>query len=479
MNNIATKTLAQLIELFRAGDVSSRQITESFIAEIEAKNDDINAFVTTTFDRAREQADAADARRANDDLLSPIDGMPMGIKDIICTKGVRTTACSKMLENFIPPYNATVTQKLLDAGAVLLGKLNTDEFAMGASSEFSAFGVTRNPHDLTRVAGGSSGGPAAAVAANMAAFTIGTDTGGSIRLPASFCGVAGLKVSYGRVSRYGVMAMASSLDTVGPFAKTAEDCSIIMEIIAGQDIRDATTVPDTNTKTYRTELNDSLKGLRVGIPKEYFTDELGEETRQVVESARQILDDLGCEFVPVSLPHTKYAVPTYYIVVPSEVSANMARYDGIRYGEGIPEGKDLQEIYTESRSAGFGEEVKRRIMLGTFALSAGYADQFYKQAQKVRTLIKQDFDETFKQVDVLLTPCFTGPAFKIGEKSDDPVAMYMADIFMAPASLAGVSGVSVPVGNTKYGLPIGVQIIGPSLGEGSVLRVAHQIEQEL
>lgn len=474
---IVTKTLKQLIDFFREGTVSSRQMTEAFIEQIEAKNKDINAYITTTFDMAREQADASDSRRDNDKLLGTLDGMPIALKDIISTQGVRTTAASKMLENYIAPYDATVWKKLKEQGAVLLGKLNTDEFAMGASTENSAYGVTKNPYDYLRVAGGSSGGPAAAVAANMCAAAIGTDTGGSIRLPASFCGISGLKVSYGRVSRYGVMAMASSLDTIGPMTKTAEDAAIMLEAMAGIDERDSTTVPDKNIK-YVDQLEKSIGRFKVGIPREYFVGELEPEVKNVIDSAREILSGHGVEFVEVDMPHTKYAVATYYIVVPSEVSANMARFDGIRYGIET-DGKNLEEIYCKARSAGLGEEVKRRIMLGTFALSAGYAGEFYKKAMQVRTLIKQDFDQAFEHVDALLTPVATSPAFLIGQNTTDPLKMYMQDIFTAPASLAGVSGISVPVGKSREGLPIGVQLLGPALGEGKILRLAHWLEKSL
>jgi aspartyl-tRNA(Asn)/glutamyl-tRNA(Gln) amidotransferase subunit A len=474
---IVTKTLKQLIDFFRSGELSSRQITDAFIEQIEAKNKDINAFVTTTFDLAREQADASDSRRDNDTLLGTLDGMPIALKDIVCTQGIRTTASSKMLENFVSPYDATVWKKIKDQGAVLLGKLNTDEFAMGASSENSAFGVTKNPYDYSRVAGGSSGGPAAAVRANMCAAAIGTDTGGSIRLPASFCGITGLKVSYGRVSRYGVMAMASSLDTIGPMTKTAEDAAIMLEAMAGKDPKDSTTVPDKNI-SYVDQLDQGISRYKIGLPRQYFSADLEPEVKNVIDSTQAILKSHGVEFVPVDMPHTKYAVPTYYIICPSEVSANMARFDGIRYGIET-DGKNLEEIYCKARSAGLGEEVKRRIMLGTFALSAGYSDQFYSKAMKVRTLIKQDFDEAFKKVDALLTPVATSPAFHIGENTSDPLQMYMQDIFTAPASLAGVSALSVPVGKSREGLPIGAQLIGPMLGEGKLLQLAHWIEKSL
>ena len=472
--NLTEKTLAELSELFQSGEVSSREITEAFITNIEAKEKGINAFVTTTFGIAREMADAADKRKANNALLSPIDGMPITLKDVVCTKEAKTTASSNILKDFQSPYDATVWKKLKSAGAVLLGKMNTDEFTMGGSTETSAFGVTKNPHDLTRVAGGSSGGSAAAIGANMCAGSIGTDTGGSIRQPASYCGCVGLKVSYGRVSRWGTIPMASSLDTVGPLAKTAEDCAMIMQVIAGKDPKDATT-PDKAVPDYLASLKKNIKGMKIGIPKEYFSDAIDKEIIEALEKTKQVLKSLGAELVEISLPHTKYAVPVYYIIAPSEISANLARFDGIRYGSGI-QGKDLEDIYTSTREQGFGDEVKRRILIGTYALSAGYYDAFYRKAQKVRTLIKQDFDQAFQQVDVMLAPVSPTPAFKIGANTADPLKMYLEDILTIPASLAGICGLSVPVAVSKEGLPIGAQILGSAFAEGKVLQVGHQIQ---
>ncbi len=473
--DLTTKTLAELSTLFCEGKVSSREMTEAYIAEIEKKDGDINAFVTTTFDLAREMADAADARRANDDLLSPIDGMPMALKDVVCTKGVKTTASSNILKDFTPPYDATVWRKLKEAGVVLLGKVNTDEFTMGGSTETSAFGVTKNPHNLDRVAGGSSGGSAAAIAAGFCAGSIGTDTGGSIRQPGHFCGVAGLKVSYGRVSRWGTIPMASSLDSVGPLGHTAEDCALILQTIAGKDVKDATT-PEKEVPNYISAIEKDIKGLKVGIPKEYYSDAIDGEVLAEMEKTKEVLKSLGAELIDISLPHTKYAVPTYYIIAPSEISANMARFDGIRYGSGI-KGKDLQEIYTETREAGLGDEVKRRILIGTYALSAGYYDAFYRKAQKVRTLIKKDFDDAFKKVDVMLAPVAPTSAFKIGQNTDDPLKMYLEDILTIPASLAGICGISIPVGISKEGLPIGAQLLGAAFTEERILQVGHQIQR--
>lgn len=471
--SITHKSLAELSQLFQKGELTSREITDAFIAEIEAKDGEINSFVTTTFDLAREQADSADSRRDQGALLSPLDGMPITLKDIVCTTEVRTTASSKILEDFVPPYDATIWTKLKGAGAVLLGKVNTDEFTMGASTETSAFGVTKNPHDLTRVAGGSSGGSAASVGGNLCAGSIGTDTGGSIRQPAHFCGCTGLKVSYGRVSRWGTIPMASSLDTVGPLAKTPEDCAMILQVLAGHDPKDSTT-PDRVVPDYLAGLDDSLKGLRIGVPKEYFIDGLDPEVAAVTNSAKEILKQLGAEVIEVSLPHSKYAVSVYYIVAPSEISANMARFDGIRFGTAKGE-KDLQEIYEMSRDYGLGDEVKRRILIGTYALSAGYYDAYYRKAQKVRTLICQDFEEAFKEVDVLLSPVSPTPAFKIGGHGGDPLKMYLEDILTIPANLAGLPGLSVPMGTSKENLPIGVQLIGKMFAEDQILQVGHQL----
>lgn len=475
--NITELTLTELSQKFQDGELTSREITEAFIKNIETRDEEINAFVTTTFDLAREMANAADSRRENGKLLSPLDGMPMDLKDVISTQEVRTTACSKILENYKSPFDATVWQKLKDAGVVLLGKSNTDEFTMGASSESSAFGVTKNPHDTSRVAGGSSGGPAACIGANFSAGSIGTDTGGSIRQPASFCGATGLKVSYGRVSRWGTIPMASSLDSIGPLAKTAEDCAMILQIIAGQDPKDATTSP-TIPVDYKEYLKKKISGMKIGVPKEYFLDGIDDAVTQTLNSTKAILAELGAKIVDISLPHTKYAVPTYYIIAPSEISANMSRFDGIRFGEGFP-GKDLDEIYTETREQGLGDEVKRRILIGAYALSAGYYDAFYRKAQKVRTLIKADFDKAFESVDAIIAPVSPTPAFPIGQNSSDPLKMYLEDIFTIPANLAGICGVSTPIGKSKDGLPIGVQILGPAFKEERVLQIAHQMQKSI
>lgn len=459
--------------MFQRGEVTSREITEAFIAEIEARDAELNVFVTKTFNLAREMADASDSRQASDKLLSPLDGMPMTLKDVICTKDIRTTASSNMLKDFVPPYDATVWAKLKEAGVVLLGKVNTDEFTMGASTETSVFGVTKNPHDITRVSGGSSGGSAAAVAANFCTASIGTDTGGSIRQPAHFCGCTGLKVSYGRVSRFGTIPMASSLDTVGPIAKTPEDCAMILQVIAGKDPKDSTT-PNKDVPDYKKELNNDLRGLKIGIPKEYFADGLDPELVAAVDSAKAILESQGASIEEVSLPNTKYAVPTYYIIAPSEISANMSRFDGIRFGSGA-QAENLESIYTETREHGFGDEVKRRIMLGAYALSAGYYDAYYRKAQKVRTLIIQDFEKAFEKVDVLLAPPFPGTAYKIGGGTKNPVEMYLEDALTLPSSLAGITGMSVPFATSKENLPIGVQLLTPAYTEEKLLNISHKL----
>ena len=474
--SLTKKTLAELSELFRSGELSSREITEEFIAEIEANDKDINAFVTKTFDVAREMANASDARRKNDELLSPIDGMPITLKDVICTTECRTTASSNILKNFQSPYDATTWKKLKKAGAVLLGKTNTDEFTMGASTQTSAFGVTKNPHDLSRVAGGSSGGSAASIAANFAPASLGTETNGSIRHPSHFCGVTGLKVSYGRVSRWGTMPMASSLDVTGPIAKTAEDCAMILQVIAGNDPKDSTTTND-DVPNYASYLERSVRGMRIGVPRSFFEEGLDDEVAQVFSSAEEQLKNLGAKIVDVDMPHSKYAVAAYYIIAPGEISSNQARYDGIRFGE-CSSKESLEKIYKETRSEGFGDEVKRRILVGTYVLSAGYSDQYYRHAQRVRTLIKQDFDNVWEDVDALLMPVSPSAAFKIGENLDDPVKMYLEDMFLAPSCLAGQCGISFPGGQSAEGLPIGVQIIGPAMREELVLQIAHQMQKQ-
>jgi aspartyl-tRNA(Asn)/glutamyl-tRNA(Gln) amidotransferase subunit A len=408
--------------------------------------------------------------------LPPLGGVPVGIKDVLSTCGVRTTAGSKILANYVPPYDCTAVAKLEAAGAVILGKMNCDEFAMGSSNENSGFHPVRNPRDLSRVPGGSSGGSAAAVAAGMAVATLGSDTGGSIRQPASFCGVVGLMPTYGRVSRYGLIAFASSLDHIGPLTRNVKDAAIVLGAIAGRDPMDSTSaevpVPD-----YVSELNKPVSGLKVGVAKEYFGDGLDDEVRQAVERAIDTLESLGCEVVEVSLPHTSYAIPAYYLIATAEASSNLARYDGVRYSLRARGVKTLSEMYRRSRDEGFGTEVKRRIMLGAYALSAGYYDAYYLKAQKVRTLLTRDFDKAFQKVDAIVTPTCPTAAFRLGEKSNDPLSMYLADIYTVTADLAGIPGISIPCGPTREKLPIGVQILGKHFDEATILRIAHAYEQ--
>jgi aspartyl-tRNA(Asn)/glutamyl-tRNA(Gln) amidotransferase subunit A len=402
--------------------------------------------------------------------------LPIGVKDNFCELGVTSEACSNILKGYVSPYEGTVVSKLREMGAVFLGHTNTDEFTMGASTETSSYGVTRNPSDTERVAGGSSGGSAAAVAAGMCVWALGTDTGGSIRQPAAFCGVTGLKVTYGRVSRYGVMSMASSLDTIGCLTQTPEDAAIVLREIAGKDEQDMTT-PDVEVPDYAATVGSKIKGLKIGVPKEYFIDGLDKEVESTVRGVIADLEKKGAEVVEISLPSTKYGVAVYYIICPSEVSSNMARYDGIRFGPKSDD-KDLVASYFEARSRGFGDEVKRRIMIGTYALSAGYFDAYYVKAQKVRTLFRQEFDAAFKKVDVIMTPTTPSHAFKVGDQIDDPVKMYLEDVMTIPASVAGICGVSVPCGESKGGLPIGVQILGDQFCEEVILRVADKVESK-
>jgi aspartyl-tRNA(Asn)/glutamyl-tRNA(Gln) amidotransferase subunit A len=455
---------------------SATALAERFYAKIEGDDPKIGAYLILSKERALAKAAQIDHLAEKGEKLPPLAGVPVGIKDVLVTKGVRTTAGSKILGNYIPPYDCTAVARLEAAGAVVLGKLNCDEFAMGSSNENSAFKPVHNPRDLSRVPGGSSGGSAAAVAADMAVATLGSDTGGSIRQPASFCGVVGLKPTYGRVSRYGLIAFASSLDHIGPFGKTVKDAAIMLRTIAGRDPMDSTSaelpVPD-----YVAELEKPVKGTRVGVAKEYFGEGLDGEVRAAVETAIQKLAKLGCEIVEVSLPHTKYAIPAYYLVATAEASSNLARFDGVRYGFRALGVRSLSDMYRRSRDQGFGAEVKRRIMLGTYALSAGYYDAYYLKAQRVRTLLTRDFEEAFKKVDAIAAPTSPTAAFKLGEKVDDPLAMYLADIYTVTANLAGIPGISIPVGSTKEKLPIGMQIFGKHFDESGILRLANAYEK--
>jgi aspartyl-tRNA(Asn)/glutamyl-tRNA(Gln) amidotransferase subunit A len=451
-------------------------LAEEHYARIQKEDGAIGAFLTLSKERALEQAERIDRMAAEGKPLPPLGGVPVAIKDVMVTRGVRTTAGSKVLDNFIPPYDCTAVARLEAAGAVLLGKTNCDEFAMGSSNENSGFHPVHNPRDLTRVPGGSSGGSAAAVAADMAVAALGSDTGGSIRQPASFCGVVGLMPTYGRVSRYGLIAFASSLDHIGPLTKTVRDAALILRTIAGRDPMDSTSA-DVPVPDYVAELDQPVRGLKIGVAKEYFGEGLHDEVRHAVESAIDKLKSLGCEIVPVSLPHTRYAIPAYYLIATAEASANLARYDGVRYGRRASGVKNLAEMYRRTRDEGFGVEVKRRIMLGTYALSAGYYDAYYLKAQKVRTLLAKDFAEVFRNVDAIVTPTAPTAAFRLGEKSSDPLAMYLADIYTVTADLAGIPGISVPCGETKEKLPIGLQILGKHFDEAAILRVAHAYEQ--
>lgn len=472
--NLNTLTIVQAHDGLKKGDFSSVELTKACLKQIKKRNADLNAFISVFEEEAIEEAKKADELIAKK-KQQILTGIPFCVKDAICTADRRSTASAKILDNYIPSFDATVIKKIREQGAVLIGKNNCDSFGHGASNENSMYGPVKNPHDLTRVAGGSSGGSAAAVADNMCIFAIAEDTGGSIRYPASLCGIVGLRPSYGRNSRYGIMPMASSLDTVGPMAKTVEDCAILEEIIAGHDELDATTVSEKVTK-FSKSLSKLSKKLRVGVPKEYFEVEgMDSETRTIVENKIEEIKKLGnCEIVEVSLPMTKYAIAVYYIIVPCEDSSNLGRMDGIRYGV-RKEAKDLYETYAKTRAQGFPEEVKRRIMIGTYALSAGYYDAYYRKAQKVRTLIIQDFEKVFSEVDLLITPTSPFPAFKIGEKVDNPLAMYLTDVFVGPASVAGLPAISVPAGKTKKGLPVGLQIIGPRLAEEKVFELASLI----
>ena len=468
-------TIHELAERFRRRELTPSEATRAYLARIEALDPQVKAYLTVTAEQALRRAADADARFLAGAPRGPLDGVPIAVKDVLCTRGIRTTCGSKILEQFVPPYDATAVARLGEAGAVLLGKLNMDEFAMGSSTENSGFFPTRNPWDLTRVPGGSSGGSAAAVAADMAAAALGTDTGGSIRQPAAFCGDVGLKPTYGRVSRYGLVAFASSLDQIGPLAKDVEDAAIVLQAIAGHDPMDSTSV-DVRVPDYRAELSRGVEGLRIGIPAEYFIEGLDPEVEAAVRAAVRALEQLGVRSEPVSLPHTEYGLAAYYLIAPAEASSNLARYDGVKYGLRVPRARDLIEMYSRTRAAGFGAEVRRRVMLGTYALSAGYYDAYYGKAQRVRTLVRRDFQQAFERVDVIAAPTTPGVAFKFGEK-EDPLQMYLNDVFTIPVNLSGLPGISVPAGFTMAGLPIGLQLIGRAFDEPTLLRVAHAYER--
>lgn len=478
--------IRELHENLKNGKITSLELTQNYFSEIEKKDKDILAYLTLNKEAALIDAQKIDEKIKKGEEFDLLGGIPMAIKDNMCVAGGRTTAASKILDNYIAPFDATVVKKLKKQGAIILGKTNMDEFAMGASTESSAYQKTKNPHDLSRVPGGSSGGSAAAVAGDMAVYTLGSDTGGSVRQPASFCGVVGLKPTYGRVSRHGLLAMASSLDQIGPITKTVEDAAIVLSRIAGRDKKDATSAK-SGGKLYEDYLRGDIKGMKIGVPKEYFNSGLDPEIRETAIGALEKFKKLGATLVEINLPYSEYALPVYYIIVPCEVSSNMARFDGIRYGLSIDDqekskigGGNLLETYLDTREIGFGAEVKRRIMLGTYALSAGYYDAYYKKAQKVRRLLRQDFEEAFKTVDLIFSPTAPEPAFKVGEKTVDPLQMYLSDIYTVTANLVGVPAISFPIGTVMRDgkdLPIGGQLMGRWFGEEELLNAAYAFEK--
>ncbi|SHE50689.1 aspartyl/glutamyl-tRNA(Asn/Gln) amidotransferase subunit A [Thermoanaerobacter uzonensis DSM 18761] len=467
-------TIHELRELLKKREISALEVTKSYLERIKEVEPKIDALVTITEDFALQKAKEADEKIKKGEGTA-LTGIPVIIKDNISTEGIKTTCSSKMLENYIPPYNATVVEKLLEEGVIILGKSNLDEFAMGSSTENSAFKTTKNPWDLSRVPGGSSGGSAAAIAADEAAFALGSDTGGSIRQPASLCGVVGMKPTYGLVSRYGLVAFASSLDQIGPFTKDVTDCAIVLNTIIGHDPKDSTSLK-IDKPDYTSYLKEDIKGLRIGVAKEFFGEGIEEGVKETVQESIKVLQDLGAEIIDISIPYVEYALPAYYIIASAEASSNLARYDGIRYGHIAEKYEDLIDMYMVTRSEGFGKEVKRRIMLGTYALSSGYYDAYYKKALKVRTLIKNDFEKAFEKCDVIIGPTSPTVAFKIGERANDPLAMYLADIYTVSVNIAGLPGISIPCGLSD-GLPVGLQIIGRHFDEGKILNVAYAFEQ--
>ncbi len=475
MSATAVWTVAGIRDALQKKKISARELAREHYGRIERRNSELNAFLTLSPDRAFAQADRVDTALARGEALPPLAGVPLAIKDVISTQGIRTTCGSKILENYVPPYDATAIARLEKAGAVFLGKTNCDEFAMGSSNENSAYGPVRNPVALDRVPGGSSGGSAAAVAAGLAVVALGTDTGGSIRQPGACCGIPAMMPTYGRVSRYGLIAFASSLDRIGPFAANVADASAVMAVIAGHDPDDSTSAA-VPTADYLAEIEKPIQDLRIGVPEDYFGEGLDPEVREKVQAGIALLERLGCRRIPLQMPHTDYAIATYYIIATAEASSNLARYDGVRYGLRVP-GATLMEMYRKTRERGFGAEVKRRIMLGTYALSAGYYDAYYLRAQKVRALIARDFAHAFEKVDAIITPTAPTPAFRLGEKTADPLQMYLADIYTVTGSLAGIPGISVPCGRTKADLPVGMQIFGPHFSEGRVLQLARAFEK--
>jgi aspartyl-tRNA(Asn)/glutamyl-tRNA(Gln) amidotransferase subunit A len=468
-------TIHETVRALDEGRVTARALVDAYLGRVARLDDTLGAFLTVAAESARAQADAVDERRRRGSPPRPLEGVPLAIKDVLCTRGLRTTCGSRILDNFVPPYDATAVARLIGAGAIVLGKTNCDEFAMGSSTENSGYYVTRNPWGLDRVPGGSSGGSAAAVAADLAAGGLGSDTGGSVRQPAALCGVVGLKPTYGRVSRYGLIAFASSLDQIGPVAKDVRDAALLLETIAGPDPLDSTAAAEP-VAHYQAALGQGVAGLTLGIPDEYFVAGVDPEVEHAVRDAIRVLERCGARTKRVSLPHTDAGVATYYIVAPAEASSNLARYDGVKYGLRVPDGRDLVSMTAGTRAAGFGPEVRRRIMLGAYVLSAGYYDAYYAKAQRVRTLIRRDFDRAFAEVDAIVSPTAPTPAFKIGEKTDDPIAMYLNDVFTIPAPLAGVPAISVPCGFSLAGLPIGLQVIGKPFDEATIFRVAGAYE---
>ena len=473
MTNITDLTLVELVNKVKKKEVSSKEITTAYVnrSKISKK---LNAYITDNFEKALKKANDFDN---NPNYEKKLPGIPIAVKDLFCTKDVKTTAGSKMLNNFIPTYESTVTENLWNEGSILLGKLNCDEFAMGSSNETSFFGNVQSPIGKNLVPGGSSGGSASALAAKLTPATIGTDTGGSIRQPASFTGTVGLKPTYGTCSRYGIVAFASSLDQAGPMTRDVKDCALLFDVMSSYDIKDSTSV-NFKRKNYFKELNNSIKGKKIGIPKEYRVDGMSKEIENLWQKGINIIKDLGADVIDISLPNTKYALPAYYIVAPAEASSNLARYDGVKYGF-RSEGKNLIEMYENTRSEGFGDEVKRRIMIGTYVLSSGYYDAYYLKAQKVRKLIKNDFDEVYKKVDAILTPSTPSSAFSIGEKSNDPVSMYLNDIFTVPINLAGLPAISIPGGHDSKGYPLGLQIIGKTFDEQNIINIAYSMENQI
>ena len=474
---ITSLSLRQLSGCLRSGELTAVQAAEAYLASIRENDPSIRAYLSVLEEKAMGQAAETDRRRARGETLSPLAGVPVGIKDNICTKGVTTTCASRMLEQFIPPYNAHVIEKLEEAGAVTLGKLNMDEFAMGSSTENSFFQITHNPRDLARVPGGSSGGSAAAVAAGEAAFALGSDTGGSIRQPAAFCGVVGMKPTYGTVSRYGLIAFASSLDQIGPLTRDVADSAMVMDCIAGHDSRDSTSIR-MDKLPYASQLGQDIRGIKIALPEEFFGEGLSEDVRKGIQLAARRFQDLGAEIVRVSMPTLTHALPAYYIISSAEASSNLARFDGIRYGYRSPDYEDITSLYKNSRSEGFGEEVKRRIMLGTFALSSGYYDAYYKKALQVRTLITRDYSRIFAACDCILSPVAPTTAYKIGEKTANPLEMYLGDIYTVPVNIAGLPGLSMPCAAASDGMPVGMQLIGPAFSEPLLYRVGYAYETD-